>query len=150
MTREVFIKTLRKFLNDNNHYPIYLIGTGNLMLQGIDVLPSDIDFIASKSVVIELANRYNTAPKENRSGYIECEFTIDGIEVHMVSNDNNPLRPGDLEGESIHIPIQGLCLKGLTLESERKAYTQMGREKDKNKVDLINAKIRINRAAAIT
>ncbi len=138
MNKDTYISILTKFLEENDDVKLYLLGSGNLLLQGINVLPNDIDLITDKYSVKKLSEKYKTNLAVNEVGYVETEIPYDGSEVHIVSNDNNPLRPSGLKANSTSINTNDLLIYGLTLESERLAYQKMGRPKDNNKVELIN------------
>ena len=138
MNKDTYINILTKFLEENDSVELYLLGSGNLLLQGINVLPNDIDLITDKNSVKKLSEKYKTNLAVNEVGYVETEIPYNGSEVHIVSNDNNPLRPSDLKANSTSINTNDLLIYGLTLESERLAYQEMGRPKDNDKVELIN------------
>jgi len=138
MNRNTYEKILTKFLEENKDLELYLIGTGNLLLQGIDVSPNDIDLIADMSTVEKLSGKYKTKLIINEAGYIETEILYDSSEIHIVSNNNNPLRPNNLKTNSKNINVNGLLVCGLSLESEKLAYQEMSRPKDIIKIELIN------------
>lgn len=138
MKKDELIDVVKAFVSENKELDLYLIGTSNLLLQGADVVPKDIDFIVSASTVKVVSNKYGSKVNKNDTGYIETELDYMGNEIHLVSSEGNPLREDDIHNHSTIINLQGYDIRGLSLESEKSFYQKAGREKDKNKVKIID------------
>lgn len=114
-----------------------LIGTFNLYLQGISVDPNDVDILTTAKDIKKIARVFGSSVF-NEHGYDETETALDGIAVHAVTIDGNPLRGHQsLTNDKIYLDIDNLKVPCMSPESELKFYRQAGREKDKLKVKLI-------------
>lgn len=118
-----------------------LIGTCNLYIQGItELVPNDFDLITNDEGVKEISRVFDSEIfTDGEPGYLETQFELNGIEIHFVSTDNNPLRPNNFQNFVKTIEFEGKKVPCLTLESEYEAYSKMNREKDKRKLELIRA-----------
>jgi len=111
-----------------------LIGSLNLKIQGLNYLdPRDIDFLTNNEGIKKISEIFGSE-LNNESGYLETSFQFEGIEIHLVSNQNNPIRPANFKEHLKMIKKYNINLPCLSLESELFAYEKMDREKDVEKI----------------
>jgi hypothetical protein len=114
-----------------------LLGTLNLKLQGLPLDPRDIDFLTDNEGVNKIAKIFGSKIiKDEDYAYIQTAFDFMGIEIHFASAELN-LRPENFLDYVVNIEKYGLTIPCLSLESELETYEQMGREKDKRKIELL-------------
>ncbi len=118
------------------------IGTTNMYLQRIDVIPKDIDFVTDDYNLIKIASICK-AKIINKRGFKEVKINLHNFEVHFASCDGNSLRNDDFK-KPIWIFKWGLKIPCMPLESDLKFYQQANRAKDHNKVKLIKDKLTLN------
>lgn len=136
-----FEKILKSVVSKISDAKFALLGTLNLKLQGIGVNPTDIDFLTDDGGIEKVSQIFNSKISKNETGYLETIFEIDGIEVHFVSNSQNPVRPVNFMDYTILIEKDGIKILAMSLESELKAYHKMKRDKDVEKIKLLEEKL---------
>jgi len=136
LSQEQDASVLRTILGQAGSYPLFLIGSYNLQLQGVQVPAADIDILTSDAGVKHFAKLYNEAIINER-GFLEFWTTIQDIEVNFTSYDNNPLHPEPLAENVVRVSLGNLALPGLSSASEHVFYRSSGREKDIAKLALI-------------
>ena len=119
-----------------------LLGTLNLRLQGIGVNPTDIDFLTDDEGIEKASQIFNSKVSKNEIGYLETIFEINGIEVHFVSDSQNPVRPSNFMDYAVLIEKNGVKIPFMSLGAELEAYRKMNRDKDKEKIKLLEEKLR--------
>lgn len=119
-----------------------VMGTYNLFLQGINIDPNDVDLLTDDSIVFEAGRRFESKLKMNKQGFIETEFSLEGVNVHFVGTRNNIIRPPFRENTT-WIEKEGLKIPCLSLTAELDFYTYMQREKDLGKAELIRERMRV-------
>lgn len=118
-----------------------LIGAANLFVQGVKVVPRDIDILTDEKTIYEIAERlkqFQIKPiyfdeTEGRNSY-QTFFKIDGFEIEVLGNVNNACRPLDSLDKKVKIKFADFEINCMPLEEELKAYGKMER---KDKVELI-------------
>lgn len=139
MNEEVIYKTLKELLPKLEGLNFGMLGTGNLLLQGIKGLsPNDLDFLTLDTDLKKISELFDSSVT-NDSGYLETEFEFMGQEIHFVSAENNLVREVDFNKDVIQVEVRDIFVPCVKLESEVEAYRKMGREKDVNKVELVEA-----------
>jgi len=139
---EKFLKVLKILLKKLGGIDFALLGTFNLSLQGIKIIPGDLDLLTDDEGIEKISQIFkSTVVKEKEVGYKETQFQIKGIEVHVVSNKKNPLRPQNFKKHLVWIEKEGLKIPCMSLESELSFYRQARREKDRGKVRLIQERL---------
>jgi len=136
-------QALRILLEKLKGIDFALIGTFNLFLQGVKVSPHDLDILTDDEGMDKISRIFGskiTLEKEDR--YKETKFKIGDTEVHVVSNKNNPLRPQDFRKQIVWVKKGDLEVPCMSLESELRFYQQVGRSKDRGKIDLIQAALK--------
>lgn len=108
------------------------VGTYNLLLQGINISPNDIDLLTNDEGIDKISFIFDAVVKKN-----EVEFLLDGIEIHVVSNQGSMLLPENFDNEVILVEKNKLKIPCISLSAELLFYKNCHREKDKRKVQLI-------------
>ena len=139
MTKQEILNTIDKLLPQMPKIDFALLGTCNLYIQGItELVPNDFDLMTNYEGIRKIGKTFDSEVfVDGEPGYIETEFDLDGIEIHFVSTDKNPLRPDNFQDFTTIISFEGREVPCLTLESEYEAYSKMGRDKDKLKLKQI-------------
>ena len=124
-----------------------VVGSTNLAMQGVDVVPKDIDILADKEgayaigaalseyVVLSVAFRENEFFKSHFG-----RFIINGIEVEIMGDRVSKNPGGDTWGETKGYPakmlfdIDGMKIPVLSLEQEYEAYIHLGRKEKAEKI----------------
>lgn len=117
-----------------------LIGSLNLRLQGLEVFPTDIDFLTTDEGVEKVSQIFN-AEVFMRRGFKVCELKLHGIEVEVGSCKGNQLRTCEFISNIKVVHVAGFDVPCLSLESELDFYTRAGREKDIHKAKLIKREL---------
>lgn len=117
-----------------------LIGTFNLQVQGIKIDAHDLDILTDNDGLNKFAQIFESQiVKQNY--YNETQLNIGKTEIHIVCSTKNPFRPNDFKKEIVIIKKEGLQILCMSLKSELDFYSRINRPKDKNKVELIKAKL---------
>lgn len=132
-------KVFLEILNQLKEIDFATIGSTNMKLQGIDVVPNDVDFLTD-DVNIEKVAKIFSSKISNDNGYKETEFKIDNIDIHFVSSSSNSLRVYDCH-KVILIDVWGLQIPVMPLELELEFYRKFNTKKAQNKVKLIMEKL---------
>lgn len=133
-----FFKVLRILLQKLKGLNFALVGTFNLFVQEIKVTPRDLDLLTDDKGIEKISQLFGSLiTKEKEDHYKETSFHIKNVEVHVVSNKNNPLRPKNFKKHIVWIEKEELKIPCISLQSELLFYQQSGREKDRGKVRLI-------------
>jgi len=125
-------EALRIVIDKLNGLNYALIGSVNLFIQGIDLLPRDIDILTDSDgieKIVEVLKEYQTK---------EVYFEINGVEVEVLGNVDNKCRPGDSLDKKILIDYKDMKIPCISLKEELEVYERMGRE---DKVKLIREKL---------
>lgn len=138
MKNEKYLSCLKSFVSENSDLSLYLLGTGNLMIQGVDIMPNDIDFLVNRSTIKKISDRYKSKLHKNITGYWETEFNFRNMDIHLVTSEGNPVRQYDPSENSVIKRVGDVDVSCIRLETEKNAYIEMNRPKDINKVELIN------------
>ncbi len=127
----------KAFCDLNKKGNFVLFSSANLWLQGIDIKPSDIDILSDDGGVNNAAIFFGSKVEKNEQfGYLETEIEIDGEEVHIVSNSNDPLKV-KMMIETVEQDVLGETIRCATLQYELKFYKKIDRDKDKKKIILL-------------
>ena len=124
-------QALRTILEKLEDIDFALLGTFNLSLQGIEITPHDLDLLTDDEGVDKIGKIFaSTITEEKEDHYKETKFYVSGVEVHVVSSENNSLRPRNFQRETIWIQKGDLKIPCMSLKSELQFYQQAGRAKD--------------------
>lgn len=145
MLNQNFIDTLKLVANrlTNNGFIWAVIGSTNLALQGVDIVPRDMDIISTMDVLPKIKSifpEYEVAEMEERvsatsGSYWRVVMHINDIEIEVLGEKENGIYADRLlAGQKIDIALDGVNISCLALESELQAYRDTGRQ---NRVDLI-------------
>jgi len=145
MLNQNFIDTLKLVSNrlTSNGFIWAIIGSTNLVLQGVDIIPRDIDIISTMDVLPKIKSifpEYGVAEIEERESatsgsYWRVVMHINDIEIEVLGEKENGIYADRLlAGHKIDITLDGVKISCLALESELQAYRDTGRQ---NRVDLI-------------
>lgn len=137
-----FSRTLKIIIQNLEGKDFAVLGTYNLYLQGINVVPNDLDFIADNEVIFEVGRKFESKIKMNEQGFIETEFSLEGVGVHFVGSRGNEVRPPFREN-TVWVENDGIRIPCLSLKAELDFYIYKQREKDRGKVELIKERMRI-------
>lgn len=121
-----------------------IIGSTNMVLQGIDVSPNDLDITTNpadlkvfeqefKEYIIEPISK--KPPLKNRlSEFYEMKLRIKGIEVQIIGGYDNDIYFSKVKDNRIlFVKLDDVSIPCLLLESEAKTYSEINR-KDKTKL----------------
>lgn len=136
---EKFFKALKYFFKKTKNVEYSLLGSFNLYLQGIDVIPHDLDFITDNEGLENISNGFKS-DIFSKNGYFETAFIFNSVDIHIVSNENNNLRE-PFRNNIVWIDIKGIRVPCQSLESELRFYKKINRQKDLGKVELIEKKL---------
>lgn len=136
-----FLDVYRAISRELEDTDFCVLGTFNLFLQGIKVIPNDLDFIADEDDIHRVGVIFGSPVKRNYQGYEETEFELDGVNVHFVGAQGNKIRPPFRENTT-WVEEDGLRIPCLSLAAEEKFYIYKNREKDTGKVELIRERMR--------
>lgn len=131
-------QVLKQLVDQLSGLNFCLIGSENLKCQGINIEPKDLDFLIDEKGLEKVAEIFNCTIRDNKDDYKECEFKIDNIQVHFVTE--SPLREGQSATKEI-INLNNLKISAASLESELDFYQKWNRLKDQPKIRLIKEKI---------
>jgi predicted nucleotidyltransferase len=134
---EKFEEILKLLISKISDINFVLLGSLNLRLQGIEINPSDIDFLTDNEGIKKISQIFNSKILKTDIGYLETIFEIDGIGIHFVANISNPVRPANFMDHTVLIEKNGIKIPCTSLEAELEAYRKMNRDKDKEKIKLI-------------
>lgn len=141
-----FFESLEILLAKLKGVDFALVGTFNLFVQGVRIDPRDLDLLTDDEGIKKISQIFGSEIVEDREDhYKETGFQIGGVEVQVISNKGNPLRPGDFQEHIIWIEKEGLEVPCMSLQSELTFYRQLGRGKDRKKVQLIEEKLNNDR-----
>jgi len=135
-----------------------VLGSGSLFFQGLTLVPHDIDLVVPKNSLAKIAKslkKYcvsSIAFHENEiSSYSNAVFKINGVEVEVLEDYKvkidgkfSPVGQRSLE-EKNFIEYNGLQLMCSSLRSELSKYKSFNRDKDKQKIKLIEARLNENK-----
>ena len=121
-----------------------IIGSTNMVLQGIDVSPNDLDITTNpadlkifeqefKEYIIEPISK--KPPLKNRlSEFYEMNLRIKGIKVQIIGGYDNDIYFSKVKDSRIlFVKLDDVSIPCLSLEAEAKAYSEINR-KDKTKL----------------
>jgi len=137
---EEFFETLKILVEKLKGIDFAVLGTYNLYLQGIKIVPHDLDLITDDDGIYKIVSIFKSELIINEGGHKETEFDIGNVKIHVVSNINNKYRP-PFRNAIVWIERKGTKIPCMSLESEVSFYEKINREKDKNKVELIRKRI---------
>ncbi len=128
---EKALKLLEEKLEGINYA---LVGSVNLYLQGVAVVPRDIDILTTPrgiKKIDKILKNYQTKEiyfdkSEGRNSY-RTFFEINGIEVEVLGNVNNTARPKNSLNKRKIVNYEGIKLSCAPLREELKTYEKMGR-----------------------
>lgn len=132
------IDTLAKVLPCFENEPVCVIGTLNLALQGIDVLPHDVDLLTTDTGIAKFAAVYGGTVDDSR-GFKEVWQTVGNHEVNVTSAVGNHLRPDDFAEHIKLVSKDSQQIPCLALKQELAFYKAANRPKDQLKISLIEA-----------
>ncbi|KKR43638.1 MAG: hypothetical protein UU51_C0016G0008 [Microgenomates group bacterium GW2011_GWC1_41_20] len=135
-----FYETLVILLRKLDKVEFAILGSYNLYLQGINIIPNDLDLITDDRGMSKIGKIFKSKIVLNESGYKETEFNINNVEVHVVSNINNKFRP-PFRNDIVWLEKDDLKVPSMSLVSELSFYEKINRGKDKGKIELIQEKI---------
>lgn len=136
------LKLISQRFNENN-FIWAVIGSTNLALQGVDIVPRDMDIISTMDVLPKIKSifpKYEVAEIEERGSAISGSYWrvvihINDIEIEVLGEKDNGIYADRLlAGQKIDVVLDGASISCLALESELQAYKETGRQ---NRVDLI-------------
>jgi hypothetical protein len=136
------LKLISKRLTENG-FIWAIIGSTNLALQGVDIVPRDIDIIVTIENLTQIKNifpEYEVGEIEEKQSSVSGSYwrvimRINDIEVEVLGEKDDGIYAGRLlAGNKIEIPLDDVSIFCLSLESELEAYRDTGRQ---NRVDLI-------------
>lgn len=134
-----FFDALKIFIQKTKKIDCSLLGSFNLYLQGIDIVPHDLDFITDDDGIKKISDIFKSNIVK-KNGYFETAFIFNNIDIHIVSNENNNLRE-PFRNNIVWIDIKGVRVPCQSLESELRFYKKINRQKDLGKVELIEKKL---------
>jgi hypothetical protein len=136
------LKLISQRFNDHN-FIWAIIGSANLALQRVDIVPRDIDIISTMDAlprIKSIFSEYEVAEIEEKhsafsGSYWRVVMRINDIEIEILGEKENGVYADRLlAGEKINVALDGASISCLALGSELQAYRDTGRQ---NRVDLI-------------
>lgn len=112
-----------------------LMGSANLYLQGMDVVPRDIDILTTPEGIRAIDERLSACrtrkiyfdESEGRNSF-RSFYDYEGVEVEALGNVANAHRSPDALARKTFVDVEGARVPALTLTEEAAAYRSMGRE----------------------
>lgn len=97
-------------LNQKN-IPWLLGASGSSMVQGVNIIPYDLDILVSKEDVVRIEKLFDKYLKnsvhnytDETGTYIECQLEIDGIEIEILElNDLGNPQPINFQGHTVYV-----------------------------------------------
>ena len=122
-----------------------LIGSANMFLQGIDIVPNDLDIITNpidlkvfdKQFKEYIVKSISKKPpfKKGYLAFYELKLKIKGVDVHVLGEEDKDVYFSKIKrGDIVFVKLDDMNVPCLSLESEAKAYSETNRE---NKANLI-------------
>ena len=153
MLNQNLVDTLKLVANrlTDNGFLWAIVGSTNLALQGIDIVPRDIDIISTMDVLPKIKSifpEYEVAEIEEKhsaisGSYWRVAMHINDIEIEVLGEKENGIYADRLlAGHKIDVILDGVNISCLALESELQAYRETGRQ---NRVDLIESFLLLNK-----
>ncbi|MFA6064484.1 MAG: aminopeptidase [archaeon] len=135
-----------------------VIGSSSLFFQGLNIIPHDIDLVVPKNDLVKITKSLKKycvipiTPHENEiSSYYNAVFKINGVEVEILEDYKvkidgkiSPVGQRALD-EKNFVEYNGVQLMCSSLRSELSKYKSFNRDKDKQKIKLIEAKLNENK-----
>ena len=127
----------------NNKIKYALIGSANMLLQGMDVNPQDLDIIIQAKDLKKIQKIFSNdklLPIEKLKNFTnnsawEIKITLSKIDIQILGEKDNGTYVSKLLGNKlIEISLNGIKIPCLTLMAEAQAYAETNR---KQKSDLI-------------
>ena len=130
------IELIYSKLKDKN-IKFAFIGSANLNLQGIDVVPKDLDLISSipgLKLISEEFKDYIIQPiskkpyfKDGYPEYYELKLKINDVLVHIMGEYDSDLYMSRInKGNVVLVKFMNISVPCLALKSEAEAYSEMG------------------------
>jgi predicted nucleotidyltransferase len=146
--KESIIKALRLIHERIGHHEIIwiIIGSSSLWLQEVDIVPEDIDILATKEGAFKIGKLLQDFEKRpidySRSGRYESyigQYEINGVLVEIMGDlriliDNTWVPYSDRLSRRVFVEIEGLRFPVSSLEDHLASYQKMKREGDEEKV----------------
>ena len=104
-----------------------LTGSASLLLQGIDIVPSDIDLLVSEEMIPEVASR-NGLKYDTALPYKQLKLELEsGVKVELTSMLGNATREATTPiGDAVEFFANGISVLLFNLEVESKFYAKIG------------------------
>jgi len=120
--------------------PWAIIGSANMALHGMDVVPNDLDVstnLNSLHVITEALAKYKNGEPEIKQPlvagfreYTEQSFLIEGVDVTFCGEyEDDVYFHTFVDGEIEELNVGGVCAPVFSLLAEMRSYRMLGREK---------------------
>jgi len=117
-----------------------VVGSANMSLQGIDIIPKDLDIITTPKdlVIFEKFFKNNiikpickkSPNKQDYPEVYELKLDINGIEIHVFGEHGADIYKSRLKQKNIiHFNLDNLKIPCLSLKSDVSAYSELKRDK---------------------
>ncbi len=112
-----------------------VIGSCNMFLQGIDILPKDIDVVVHERKLGVIKKKFSEYIKKDihiyegtLGKYPRVILEINGIEVEIMGGKDDGIYFKNISGGTLELDIRGMRLKCLELEKEAEVYEMLGQD----------------------
>jgi len=139
--KEVIILVAKKFKKVNIKWA--LIGSTNLTLQGVDILPHDLDIVVESNNLRKIKKIFEefkpsefkeTIPMTDKPAW-EMRLNIMGVDVQIFGEKNNGIYVSKLLANKLtYVGLENIEIPCFSLEAEMEAYSEKNRN---DKVELI-------------
>ena len=139
--KEVIILVAKKFKETKVKWA--LIGSTNLTLQGVDILPHDLDIVVESNNLRKIKKIFEefkpsefkeTIPMTDKPAW-EMRLNIMGVDVQIFGEKNNGIYVSKLLAKKlIYVELDNIEIPCFSLEAEMEAYSEKNRN---DKVELI-------------
>jgi len=142
-TKKAILK-IANLLSSEQSLKWAIVGSCNLLLQGIDITPNDIDIITTEDGIEKIYNNL----KKFALGKIEfshqlkfpsqkADFNIDGIDIEVIGEEKNKGAYVNDRLKIEYIVLKNSKIPVASLKSEKNAYNKLGREERVKLIDQI-------------
>ncbi|MFP4116793.1 MAG: nucleotidyltransferase domain-containing protein [Candidatus Aenigmatarchaeota archaeon] len=141
MLNEKFEEALKKVASrlDGRDLNWAVVGSTNMVLQGIDLEPDDLDISTSYEGIKKVQNTFKEyvdkdikrreASEKGKPDYYEMKLNVEGVEAHVLGGAEDDIYYSKVDsGRAIPVELNGYRVPCLELKAEKEACLGTKRE----------------------